>query len=79
MKKPAIALILAVPIALFARVAYLVLLAPSSDPAWLDHEFRQAAYTMAWAIQMGYVAWLTLKWRAQKREAERAGLDSLDS
>ncbi len=70
-------LVLAVPIALFGRVAYLVLFAPSPDPASLDHSFRQAAYTITWAIQLGYVAWLGLKWRAQKRAAQRAGI--LDS
>jgi threonine/homoserine/homoserine lactone efflux protein len=41
-----------------------------------DHLYRQAAYTITWAIQLGYLAWLGMKWRAQKHEAERAG--SLD-
>jgi hypothetical protein len=76
MKKLGLGLIFAIPIALFGRVAYLVLLAPSSDAASLDHLFRQAAYTVTWAIQLGYLAWLGMKWRAQKCEAERAG--SLD-
>jgi hypothetical protein len=73
MKKLAIGLIFAVPIALFGRVAYLILLAPSTDAASLDHLFRQAAYTITWAIQLGYLAWLGIKWRSQKRDAERAG------
>jgi hypothetical protein len=74
MKKLAIGLIFAIPIALFGRVAYLILLSPSSDAASLDHLFRQAAYTITWAIQLGYLAWLGLKWRSQKRDAERAGV-----
>ena len=39
--------------------------------AILDHEFMVAAYVITWVIQLGYVAWLALKWRAQKREAAR--------
>jgi hypothetical protein len=39
--------------------------------AILDHQFTVAAYTITWAIQLGYVAWLGMKWRAQKRDAER--------
>jgi threonine/homoserine/homoserine lactone efflux protein len=41
-----------------------------------DHLYMQAAYTITWAIQLGYLAWLGIKWRAQNRDAERAG--SLD-
>jgi hypothetical protein len=42
------------------------------DPrAILDHQFTVAAYVATWAIQLGYVARLGLKWRAQKREAAR--------
>ena len=37
----------------------------------LDHKFTVAAYVVTWVIQLGYVAWLGLKWRAQKREAAR--------
>jgi threonine/homoserine/homoserine lactone efflux protein len=37
----------------------------------LDHEFTVAAYLVTWAIQLGYLAWLGLKWRAQKREGAR--------
>jgi hypothetical protein len=40
--------------------------------AILDHQFVVAAYTITWVIQLGYVAWLGLKWRAQKRNAARA-------
>jgi hypothetical protein len=39
--------------------------------AILDHEFVVAAYTVTWVIQLGYVAWLGLKWRAQRRAAAR--------
>ena len=39
--------------------------------AILDHQFTVAAYALTWAIQLGYVAWLGMKWRAQKREAAR--------
>ena len=43
--------------------------------AVLDHQFRVAAYVVTWAVQLGYVLWLTFKWRAQKREAVRLGID----
>lgn len=39
--------------------------------AILDHQFVVAAYAITWVIQLGYVLWLTLKWRAQKRDAAR--------
>jgi hypothetical protein len=39
----------------------------------LDHEFTVAAYVITWAVQLGYLAWLGLKWRAQKREAAGRG------
>jgi threonine/homoserine/homoserine lactone efflux protein len=35
----------------------------------IDHQFVVAAYTVTWAIQLGYLAWLGLKWRAEKRNA----------
>jgi hypothetical protein len=42
--------------------------------AILDHQFVVAAYCVTWAIQLGYLAWLGLKWRAQRRSAAtRAG------
>jgi hypothetical protein len=43
------------------------------EKAILDHQFTVAAYTVTWVIQLGYVAWLAFKWRAQKRQAARAG------
>jgi hypothetical protein len=42
------------------------------DPAAiLDHEFRVAAYVVTWAIQLGYLSFLGLKWWSQKRAARR--------
>ena len=42
------------------------------DPrAILDHQFTVAAYIVTWVIQLSYLAFLGLKWRAQKRTAER--------
>ena len=38
----------------------------------LDHQFTVAAYTVTWVIQLGYLAWIGMKWRAQKREASRS-------
>lgn len=35
----------------------------------LDHQFVIAAYTLTWAIQLGYVAYVALKWRAERRKA----------
>ena len=46
-----------------------------NQAAVLDHQFRVAAYVVTWAIQLGYVLWLAIRWRAQKREAERLGVD----
>ena len=71
-----------VPIALFLFAAYCVLSGPP-EPAFnapdkeqviahLNHLFTMAAYAMVWAIQFGYVAWLGLRWMAQKQEAERS-------
>jgi hypothetical protein len=44
-----------------------------SQAAILDHQFRVAAYLITWAVQLGYLARLGLKWRAQKRDAARIG------
>jgi hypothetical protein len=41
--------------------------------AVLDHQFLVAAYALTWAIQLGYLAWLGLRWRAQKRQTARSG------
>lgn len=47
------------------------------ERAILDHQFLVAAYVVTWVIQLGYVAWLALKWRAQKRTAARTRRSSL--
>jgi hypothetical protein len=39
--------------------------------ALLDHEFRIAAYVVTWVIQLGYLLWLGVKWRAVKRKSAR--------
>ena len=41
------------------------------ERAILDHQFVIAAYTVTWVIQLGYLAYLCLKWRSEKRNAER--------
>ena len=80
MKKLAVGLIVAVPLALLAWTAYLILSAPPTDwnqnptdaqiqaaAALRDHLYMHAAYTITWAIQLGYLAWLFMKWQAQKQ------------
>jgi hypothetical protein len=42
------------------------------ESAILNHQFTVAAYAVTWAIQLGYVAWLAMKWRAQKRNTARS-------
>jgi hypothetical protein len=42
------------------------------ERAILDHQFTVAAYIITWTIQLGYLAWLGIKWRAQRRDAARA-------
>lgn len=37
----------------------------------LDHQFVVAAYTVTWVIQLGYLAFLGIKWRREKSVAER--------
>jgi hypothetical protein len=39
--------------------------------AILDHQFVVASYAVTWVLQLGYLAWVGLKWRAQKRDAAR--------
>ncbi len=81
MKKIFFILLAAISAGLFAWVAYLVLAGPP-EPAFnaanhdaviaqLDHNFRRAAYAITWAIQLGYVAWLGLKWQARKQAEAR--------
>jgi CcmD family protein len=44
--------------------------------AILDHQFVVAAYTVVWVIQLGYLAFLAMKWRSEKRR-ERANSKGL--
>jgi hypothetical protein len=84
MKKLVTVLIVAIPVALFCRAGYLVFGAPAEPPfdwrlhmsaadhdaivATLNHLYTQAAYTVTWAIQLGYAAWLWVSWQSQKRK-----------
>jgi hypothetical protein len=47
--------------------------------AFLDHQFTVAAYALTWAIQLGYLAWLGLRWRALKRNRSRRITKALPS
>jgi len=85
MKKLTLGLIFALPVALLGWACFLVFTAPAEPPfdwmnhmsvanhdalvALLDHLYLVAAYVVTWAIQLGYLAWLGLRWRAQKRAA----------
>lgn len=40
------------------------------DPAaQIDHQFVVAAYVITWVLQLGFLAYIALKWRAEKRNA----------
>jgi hypothetical protein len=39
--------------------------------AILDHQFTVSAYAITWIIQLGYLAWLAVKWRAQRHKLVR--------
>ena len=85
MRKLAVGLLFALPVALFGWACFLVFSAPPEPPidwmrqmsvgdhnalvALIDHQYSVAAYVVTWAIQLGYVAWLGLRWQAQKRTA----------
>jgi hypothetical protein len=71
-----------VPLALFVRALYLVLSSPP-EPAFnapdkaiviahLNHLFRMAAYSITWAIQLGYLVWVGFKSQAQKQSTIRS-------
>jgi hypothetical protein len=32
----------------------------------MGHKFLVAAYCVTWAIQLGYVIWMLVKWQGQK-------------
>jgi hypothetical protein len=68
-----------IPLGLLAWAFYLVLSSPP-EPAFnapdkaavvdqLNHIFLSAAYSITWAIQLGYLVWLGFKWQAQKQNA----------
>ncbi|HEY3628250.1 MAG TPA: hypothetical protein VGL00_18320 [Terracidiphilus sp.] len=38
----------------------------------LDHQFVAAAYIVTWVLQLGYLAYVAMKWRAEKRKARSA-------
>ena len=80
--KPLFRIFTIVPVALFLVAVYCVFFAPP-EPAFnapdkeavvarLNHLYTVAAYSITWAIQLGYVARLGLKRSAQKQEATRA-------
>ena len=82
MKKAAAQIFALVPIAFLVWALYSLYSAPAEPPAdWrlhmtqeqhdlmiapIDHAFRVAAYSVTWAIQLGYLAWLAVKWSARK-------------
>ena len=45
------------------------------ERAILDHRFTVAAYAATWIIQLSYLIWMGVRWRAQKREAARTARD----
>ncbi len=87
MKKAVAQIFALVPIALLVWALYSLYAAPAEPPrdwrlhmtqeqhdlmvAPIDHAFRVAAYAVTWAIQLGYLAWLAMKWSAQKPLAGR--------
>jgi hypothetical protein len=84
MKKLATGLVVAVPVALLCLVGYFIFSGPAEPPfdwrlhmsqadhdaivATLNHLFTRAAYTVTWAIQLSYVAWLFVRCQSQKQE-----------
>jgi hypothetical protein len=83
MKKLVTALLFAIPAGLLAWSCYLVLSGPTQPYfgwqsqmsaaehdtilAVLGHKFTVAAFAVTWAIQLGYLAWLWVKWGTEKR------------
>jgi hypothetical protein len=39
--------------------------------ALIDHQYTVAAYAVTWAVQLGYLAWLGLRWQTQNSTAAR--------
>jgi len=79
------ALMITVPIALFACACYMIFSAPpepsfdwrlhmteaqhAAAVASINHLYTRAAYTVTWAIQISYLAWMGLRWQSQKRKS----------
>lgn len=34
----------------------------------INHAYRVSAYAVTWAIQLGYLGWMALRWEKQARE-----------
>lgn len=93
MKKIAARIAAIVPIALLGWAIYTLLTAPPEPPGdWrlhmtqeqhdlmvapIDHAYRMAAYTVTWAIQLGYLAYMGMKWAGQEGETEDPRLNKL--
>ena len=89
MKKTVARIAAAIPIALLAWAVFTLLTAPAEPPGdWrlhmtqeqhdllvapIDHAYRVAAYIVTWAIQLGYLAYVGLKWSAQNPEPRNQG------
>lgn len=41
--------------------------------AILDHQFRVAAYAVTWTLQLGYLVWVGIRWRVEKRGSAQRG------
>ncbi len=39
--------------------------------AQIDHHFVVAAYAITWALHLGFLTYIGLRWRAEKRSAAR--------
>jgi hypothetical protein len=39
--------------------------------AILDHQFLVAAYTITWVLQLGYLAYVGLRWQAERKKDKR--------
>jgi hypothetical protein len=83
MKKLVTGILFAIPAGLLAWVCYLLFSGPPQPMfgwqsqmsaaehdrilAVLGHKFTVAAFAVTWAIQLGYLAWLGMKWRKRDK------------
>ena len=67
MKKMIATLLTLVAAGLAVWSLYLLVSAPD-DAAALNHAYRVSAYAVTWAIQLGYLAWMAVRWQKQSRE-----------